>query len=601
MRSDDSLREYREAKAEAKKAVATAKAARYRALYEELDTADGEKKIYRIAKARQRATEDLGHVVQMKDNDGRLLHRLPDILNRWREHYHATCNEEFPHPPMPTVSSVLGPVPLIEEEEVTAALARMKNGKSPGPDNLPSEVWKIAEGAGTRWLSSFFNEMVAEGKLPSSWTTSTTVPIWKGKGDIADCTTYRPIRLLCHTMKIFERILDSRLRDIVEVSRNQCGFVKKCSTTDAIHAVRLLTEKHREKKKTVHLAFLDLEKAFDRVPRELIWLSLRAHGVPEEYVRWTQLLYKDAKSSVRCAAGTSPPFEVCVGVHQGSALSPLLFILCMDTISSDLQSTTPWTLLYADDVMIAASTREELQQKVQAWKDRLEQYGMRLNVKKTEYVECGEQTPGTIFVDDAEVPKASAFKYLGSRISADGSTLVEAEYRANAAWSKWRQVTGVMCDRKVPLKLKSKIYRTVVRPVALYGAECWPTTLKHEQTLHTMEMRMLRWTQGLTRLDRVRNDDVRAMFGVAPIVAKMREARLRWYGHVLRSDDNSVAKSAMNITVEGRRPRGRPKTRWLDRIEEDMRLLKLTDEDAFNRGKWRNHTRNADPCSWEHG
>ncbi|EYB83101.1 hypothetical protein Y032_0342g3016 [Ancylostoma ceylanicum] len=135
----------------------------------------------------------------------------------------------------------------------------------------------------------------------------------------------------------------------------------------------------------------------------------------------------------------------------------------------------------------------------------------------------------------------------------------------------------------VLLKLKSKIYRTVLRSVVLYGAECWPTTLKHEQTLHAMEMRMLRWTQGLTRLDRVRNDDVRAMFGVAPIVAKM------------------LTKSAMNITVEGRRPRGRPKTRWLDRIEEDMRLLKLTDEDAFNQGKWRNHTKNADPCFWEHG
>ncbi|EYC03701.1 hypothetical protein Y032_0092g2571 [Ancylostoma ceylanicum] len=113
--------------------------------------------------------------------------------------------------------------------------------------------------------------------------------------------------------------------------------------------------------------------------------------------------------------------------------------------------------------MIAASTREELQQKVQAWKDRLEQYGMRLNIKKTEYVECGEQTPGTIFVDDADLPKVSAFKYLWPRISANGSTLVEAEHRANAAWSKWRQVTGVMCDRKVPLKLKFRIYRTVVR------------------------------------------------------------------------------------------------------------------------------------------
>ncbi|EYB85314.1 hypothetical protein Y032_0300g1794 [Ancylostoma ceylanicum] len=86
-------------------------------------------------------------------------------------------------------------------------------------------------------------------------------------------------------MKIFERVLDWRLRDIVEVTRNQCWFVKSCSTTDAIHAVRLLTEKHRKKKKTVHLAFLDLEKAFDRIIGDLIWLSLRAHGVPEEYVR----------------------------------------------------------------------------------------------------------------------------------------------------------------------------------------------------------------------------------------------------------------------------------------------------------------------------
>ncbi|EYC37425.1 hypothetical protein Y032_0792g2374 [Ancylostoma ceylanicum] len=152
-------------------------------------------------------------------------------------------------------------------------------------------------------------------------------------------------------MKIFGRILDSRLRDIVEVSQNQClcgSSPRLCTIPTSVHPL---------------------------------------HG------------------------------------HD--------FI--------DLQSTTPWTLLYADDVMIAASTREKHQQKVQAWKDRLEQYGMRLNVKKTEYVECGEQTPGKIFVDDAEPPKASAFKYLGSRISADGSTLVEAEYRANAAWGKWRQ------------------------------------------------------------------------------------------------------------------------------------------------------------------
>ncbi|KAL6735402.1 hypothetical protein Aduo_005847 [Ancylostoma duodenale] len=143
----------------------------------------------------------------------------------------------------------------------------------------------------------------------------------------------------------------------------------------------------------------------------------------------------------------------------------------MDTVSSALQSGPPWTLLYADDVVVAARTREELQKEAQAWKDRLEQYGMKLKGSKTEYLECGEHTPGTISIDNEELPKVFVFKYLGSRISADGNTLTEAECRANAAWGKWRQVTGVLCDRKVPSKLKSKIYRTVVRPVALYGAE----------------------------------------------------------------------------------------------------------------------------------
>ncbi|KAK6767018.1 hypothetical protein RB195_026345 [Necator americanus] len=76
----------------------------------------------------------------------------------------------------------------------------------------------------------------------------------------------RPLRLLCHTMKVFERVLEACLRKIVSVSLNQCGFVKDCSTIDAIHAVRILLEKHREENRSVHLAFLDLEKAFDRTP-----------------------------------------------------------------------------------------------------------------------------------------------------------------------------------------------------------------------------------------------------------------------------------------------------------------------------------------------
>ncbi|KAK6744596.1 hypothetical protein RB195_011367 [Necator americanus] len=289
----------------------------------------------------------------------------------------------------------------------------MKSNKATGPDDIPADIWKLLGDRGSMWLATLFNKIVAEGRTPDVWQTSVTVPVWKGKGDIADCTSYRPIRLLCHTMKVFERVLEARLRKIVSVSLNQCGFVKDCSTIDAIHAVRILLEKHREKNRSVHLAFLDLEKAFDRVPHELLWMSMRSHRVPEEYVRWAKLLYAKPTSVVRCAAGTSRPLPVEVG---------------------EIEKQHPWTLLFADDVMLASESRGNLQKQVQSWKDRLQKYGLRLNTSKTEYMECGPRIEdGSIRVDGTELNKVNCFKYLGSKVTSTGHIDQEGRARVNAA------------------------------------------------------------------------------------------------------------------------------------------------------------------------
>jgi hypothetical protein len=101
------------------------------------------------------------------------------------------------------------------------------------------------------------------------------------------------------------------------------------------------------------------------------------------------------------------------------------------------------------------------------------------------------QTDGNINIEGEDLEKSTQFKYLGSIISSDGDTLPDARARVNAAWMKWREVTEVLCDRRMPNRLKAKFYRTVVRPVAFLGSECLPVISKHEQTLHTMETRML--------------------------------------------------------------------------------------------------------------
>ncbi|VDO19755.1 unnamed protein product [Heligmosomoides polygyrus] len=108
-----------------------------------------------------------------------------------------------------------------------------------------------------------------------------------------------------------------------------------------------------------------------------------------------------------------------------------------------------------------------------------------------------------------------------------------------------------------------------------------------------METKMLWWTAGVTRLDRVGK---RQRFGVAPIAEKLREARFRWYGHVLRANDNTVRKICLNLGVPGKRPRGRPKQCWLDVLHLDLKMAVHPDQ-AFGRENWRHHIRRADPAT----
>ena len=135
----------------------------------------------------------------------------------------------------------------------------------------------------------------------------------------------------------------------------------------------------------------------------------------------------------------------------------------------------------------------------------------------------------------------------------------------------------------------------MVRPVALYGSECRPSIKSDAQALHVMEMKMLRWSLGFTRLDKKENTEIRSRYGVAPITDKIAEGRLRYFGHIKRQSDTSVANTALTMAVPGKRPRGRPKQSWMNNIVKDLQAVGLTPDDALNRGKWKRGIKQADP------
>ena len=190
-------------------------------------------------------------------------------------------------------------------------------------------------------------------------------------------------------MKVLERVVEGLIRQRVEIDEMQCGFMSGRGTTDAIFIVRQLQEKPLAANKPLYMAFVDLEKAFDRVPWDVIWWAMRKLGIDEWLVRLVQSMYKDVRSRVRVGDGHSEEFGVGVGVHQGSVLSPLLFIIVLEALSREFRTGYPWELLYADYLMISAESMEELLVKVQTWKTEMEEKGLRVNMGKTKIMESG--------------------------------------------------------------------------------------------------------------------------------------------------------------------------------------------------------------------
>ena len=227
----------------------------------------------------------------------------------------------------------------------------------------------------------------------------------------------------------------------------------------------------------------------------------------------------------------------------------------------------------------------------------MESKGLKVNIGKTEMMVSSRRgTKANIKESQGTgLRQVNKFKYLGVTISEEGGSEEAVRARVSAAWGKWRDLSGVISDKKTPRKLNIKLFMTAIRLVFLYGAECWTVRKNEEQILEKTEMRMLRRIKGVTLRDKEKSVDIRKELGVTSIHGKVREVRLHWYGHTQRMEENNKVRAVVDMRVPGKRPRGRPRGRWMDCVRRDMQALRITPEDAQDRTFWKSRIRAADP------
>ncbi len=218
----------------------------------------------------------------------------------WKGYFEQLMNNEAERKAVVTsmgIEAGRGRVPLLREIgrlEVEGAIARLKCGKAAGMDGITAEMLKYGGDFVVERMLLICERAWKYGEVPDDWKKAIIVPLYKGKGSRSECSSYRGITLLSVPGKVYGRILTERLMEVTEgkVSEEQGGFRKGRGCVDQIFAMMMLVEEYLGKDKKLYAAFMDLEKAYDRIDREALWSVLKIYGVGGQLLKGIQAFYR---------------------------------------------------------------------------------------------------------------------------------------------------------------------------------------------------------------------------------------------------------------------------------------------------------------------
>ena len=415
----------------------------------------------------------------------------------------------------------------ITNEEILKCINRLKNDKAKGIDDIANEFLKASSSKMIQVYTSLFNIILNTGIIPNDWGVGIIKPIYKKKGSSEDPNNYRGITILSCFSKLFTSVLNERLKAYLEnknlLGNEQTGFRNGYSTLDNLFTLYGMIDILLFKKKRLHCAFLDLEKAFDKINRTLLWEKMIELGIKGKLLNVIYNLYSEAKSCVETNGQKSEFFQSNLGVRQGENLSPILFAIYLNDLKDYLDKDMIhvqtlenearnaglcdndinlliklFILLYADDSVIFSDTVKGLQKGLDCVKRYCDRFHLSLNAKKCKILIFSKGKiriipKFKIGTEDIEV--VTSFTYLGVKLNYNNRTMVAQKDLYERATRAMFSLLKKSKKNGLPIDLTIELFDSMVAPVLLYGCEIWG----HEK-IDCMERLQLKFYKFLLKL-----------------------------------------------------------------------------------------------------
>ena len=377
------------------------------------------------------------------------------------------------------------------------------------------------------------------------------------------------------------KIILNRLKHYTEefISEEQAGFRTGRSTSEQIFNLRVISEKYSQHSKPLYQVFIDFKKAFDRIWHNALWSAMKRFNINSKLIESIQHLYNKAESAVYFDGQIGEWFRTTTGVMQGCLLSPTLFNIFLEQIMNDaldnhvgsvsIGSKIITNLRFADDIDGLAGSESELANLIKIIDNTARAYGMEINSTKTQIMANSEGSfTSEIIIYNEPLKVVDSFKYLGAIIDDKGSK-AEILARTGQTIAALSRLNVIWYDKTLTLKLKIRLLQSLVNSIFLYACETWTITKELQRKITTLEMQCLRRLLNISYRDRITNIEIRNRVTkeIGPhseLLAMVITKKLRWFGHVIRS--NSMSKTILQCSIEGIRRRGRPEMQWQDNI-----------------------------------